>query len=140
MFAVQWNKVFGTHHNNESTYYTNLIPAVDFEYRLRIKGIDFSGTIKYMKIFRNKYIAHKDEKDFAVPYFYRPVKIIHEFDSVIREKHEEARSRDYLNLEGHHEACRIRVEDYLVQKQILSEDDIEEPKYGFEFQSYPAPF
>lgn len=136
MFAVQWNKVFGAYHNNESTHYTNLILAEDFEYRLRIKGVDFSGTIKDMKIFRSKYVAHKDEKDFAVPYFYRPVKIIHEFDSAIREKHDEARRRDYLNLEGHHEAYRIRVEDYLVQKQILSDNDIEEPKYGFEFQSF----
>ena len=136
MFAVQWNKVFGSCHHNESTHYTNLIPAADFKYKLMIKGIDFSGTNKDMRIFRSKYVAHKDEEDFAVPYFYRPVKIIHEFDSTIREKYEEARHRDYLNLDGRHEAYRIRVEDYLVQKQILSENDIEDPKYGFEFRSF----
>ena len=64
--------------------------------------------------------------EFAVPYFYRPIKVIHEFDFMVREKNEDIRECDCLDLERFHEAYKLRIEDYLIKMKILSEDDIDD--------------
>ena len=129
MAAIQWNKVFGSiesNKNNQNTHYTNLLSAEEFNFRLMGKGIDFSSTILDMKTFRDKYVAHKDKEEFAVPYFYRPIKVIHEFDFMVREKNEDIRECDCLDLERFHEAYKLRIEDYLIKMKILSADDIDD--------------
>ena len=114
MAAVQWYKIFGPYHNNESTHYTNLVSEEELRCRLADKDIDFSQASYDMKTFRNKYVAHKDKEAFAVPFFSVPLRILHEFDSIVREKYEEVKKQEYTPLLGRHEAYRLRIEDCLV--------------------------
>ena len=131
MAAVQWYKVFGPYYHNESTHFTNLISEEELKCRLMEKGIDFSQVSHDMKTFRNKYVAHKDKKAFAVPYFFVPLRILHEFDSIVREKYEEVKKREYIPLVGLHEAYRLRIEDCLVKMRVLLGIDIEDSEFEF---------
>lgn len=119
--AIQWTKVFGSEKNNH-THYSTLISPEEFTIHLQKMGIDLKTVSSEMKKFRDKYVAHKDQESFPVPFFAKPIQIIHEFDVKVREnKHNDL--CECFNLSGNHDAYKLRIEDYLIKIGILSESD-----------------
>ena len=83
MAIITWCKVFGSK-KNKNTYYTQFIDRKTLSNKTNEAGIDFVQCVKAIKEFRDKYIAHTEDKPASVPYFKDAVLITGIFDDLTR--------------------------------------------------------
>ena len=100
MAIIDWCKVFGSEWENEFHCKKHIELEIDKE------------TKDAMVLFRNKFIAHKEDVKIPVPILDGAMNVIYKFDDKVRTEY---RLDGYPELKNSYEAYVIRMEDCLQQ-------------------------
>lgn len=109
MSVIQWCKVFGAEHNND-TYYSHFVDTNHFKEHLN--GIPYDNISNSMRNVRNKFAAHEDpiEERVKIPNFVTARKVMEAFCETVQEEYD---IPQLPSISAKYESYRLQIRDCL---------------------------